>query len=263
MEFFSDAFLFAKQSIWRDESPDEVVFDAAKRAFDEMRKGCSHGHYFFRLAGQSGTGKTSQLFESHKVVLKKIGISPLHLAVRSFAKYHPNYDTLSHHPDFRERTNGFALKVLICVLDMSLKEGLDILLEIALLDKRFEKLINHHLARQNYTVFYHLLSVNKLLSDIFIFKRKTISKRTTFSSSSDYFYKTMQKTLKFLTKNSNFCCCVWSAYDLTPVFYGRISQCYPHFLRAQKIIRPLPYSKEKLLSAKINFLEELYRDVHV
>lgn len=263
MKFFSAAFSFAKHSIWRDNTPDVAIFDAAKLAFDEMSKGCSRGRHFFRLAGQSGSGKTSQLFKSHSSVLKKMGMSPIHIAVRNFAKFHPDYKQLSTKCDCRELTNGFALKVLICVLDMALNNGLDIVLEIALLDKRFEKLIIQRLKQNKYRGFYHILAVNKLLSEIFIFKRKIATSRTTFSSSSDYFYKTMQKTLKFLTRNGKFDCCVWSAYDLLPVFHGNISQSYRHFRRAQKIMCPLPCSEKTLLIAKQDFLEELYHDVRV
>lgn len=263
MKFFNAAFSFAKHSIWHDNTDDAVVFAAAKLAFDEIRKGCTHGRNFFRLAGQSGSGKTSQLFKSHCAVLPKIGISPLHIAVRNFAKFHPNYAQLSAKPDCRELTNGFALKVLICVLDMAFEAGYDIVLEIALLDKKFEKFILSQIKQQNYRAIYHILCVNKLLSDCFILKRKAATKRATFSSSSDYFYFAMNRSLKYLSTHASIPCCLWSAYDLLPVYRGNISRCLPHFLKTQQKIAPLTYSENQLLKSKITYLEELYRDAHV
>lgn len=262
MKFFYAAYSFAKHSIWRDDTPDERVFSAAKCAFEELRRGCTQSRHFFRLAGQSGSGKTSQLFESHKIALKKTNISPIHLAVRNFAKFHPQHDQLCSRADYREKTNGFALKVAICVLDMALEDGYDIILEIALLDKRFEKFITSKLLRQNYIAYYHIMCVNKLFSDIFISKREQKTKRTTFSSSSNYFYKTMRKSLKFLSKNANFDCFLWTIHNLEPIYCGRISGCYAPFLAAQKKLSPPPYSESELLQAKVNFLEELYRGVH-
>lgn len=262
MKFFYAAYSFAKHSIWHDDTPDECVFSAAKRAFEQLRCGCTQSRHFFRLAGQSGAGKTSQLFKSHELILSKSSLRPMHIAVRNFAKFHPRHDQLRARADYREKTNGFALKVAICVLDMALEGGYDIILEIALLDKRFERYIAKKLSRQSYSCYYHILCVNKLFSDIFIFKREVQTARTTFSSSSDYFYKIMRKSLKFLSKNANFDCFLWSIHNLQPIYRGKISACYTAFLAAQKKISPPPYSESELLNAKINFLEELYRDVH-
>lgn len=262
MKFFYAAYSFAKHCIWKDDTPDECVFAAAKRAFDEMKTGCTQSRHFFRLAGQSGTGKTSQLFKSHVAVFEKRKISPMHIAVRNFAKFHPQHASLVAFPDYREKTNGFALKVLICVLDLALEEGYDVVLEIALLDKRFERYTAKKLSHQNYSCYYHILCVNKLFSDIFILKREQQTARATFSSSSNYFYKAMQKSLKFLSKNANFDCFLWSIHNLQPIYRGKISGCYTPFLVAQKEIFPPPCSERDLLNAKISFLEELYRDVH-
>lgn len=263
MKFFYSAFSFAKHSIWHDNTDDAVVFDAANRAFKDMKKNCTFGKRYFRLAGQSGSGKTSQLFKSHSTVLPKAGIFPIHIAVRNFAKFHPDYERLSSRCDCREITNGFALKVLICVLDMALKTGCDVVLEIAFLDKRFEKLVLARLSQQGYKSYYHILCVNKLLSNTFVLKRKAATKRATFSSSSDYFYHTMKRSLKYLSSHTSAECFLWSAYDLLPVYQGDIGRCYAHFSKAQQKIAPLVYDEKQLLEAKINFLEELYHDAHV
>lgn len=263
MKFFLQAFSYATHSIWKDKTSNCEIFAAAKKAYSSLQQNCTKSRHFFRLAGQSGSGKTSQLFASHNAIFEKSRIKPMHIAVRNFAHFHPDFEKLKNSSNFREATNGFALKVLICVLDKAMHDGCDIILEIALLDKRFEKFIVENLIQQNYKVCYHILCVNKLLSDSFILKRKANTKRLTLSKSSDYFYKIMPKSMKYLKKYANFQCFLWSPYDLSPIYSGNLNGCYSVFLKRQKQISPLIYSEQQMLEFKILFLAELYRDVLV
>ena len=261
MELFFNAYNFAKNSIWKDDTPDNLIFAAAKEAFKKLKKGCTRGRRFFRLAGQSGSGKTSQLLAAtnHLCVLSKI--RPLHIAVRNFAPFFPDAAALSSSPEFREISNGFALKVLILVLKQAFEEEFDIILEIALLDRDFEKFVFSETQKHNYYQLFQILGVNKTVSDGFIEKRQTASGRVTSSQSSEYFYSVMCPSLKFVSKKFDCECIVWSAFDCQPVYFGSLTGCFKPFKNALKVKCKSCVSEKALLDAKKTFLEELCLDV--
>ena len=68
------------------------------------------------------------------------------------------------------------------------------------------------------------MAVNKTISDEFILKRLKDSGRVIYKSSSDYFYEILPVGLKFICENdSKNNCFIWNAFDLNPVYFGKIS----------------------------------------
>ena len=141
MTKFQKAYKFAKNSIWKDDTLDEVILNLSKTVFKNMKKNCTKTKKFFWLTGQSGSGKTSQLYEATEHFCQNHNIKPIHFAVRNFAIYHPKAKAFEKSTNFREITNGFALKLLICVLNLAISEGYDIILEICFLDNVFQKFV--------------------------------------------------------------------------------------------------------------------------
>ena len=137
MELFLNAYNSIKTNIWQDDTPDNIIFASAKAAFKKLSRHCTRGSRFFRLTGQSGSGKTSQLLSACNDLCQKAAIKPLHIAVRNFAYLFPDYASISTRPDCREISNGFSLKVLLCFLKLAFEAQMDIILEIAILNKEF------------------------------------------------------------------------------------------------------------------------------
>lgn len=260
MELFFNAYNFAKNSIWQDDTPDNLIFATAKEVFKKLKKGCTRGKRFFRLAGQSGSGKTSQLLAATNHLCELSEIKPMHIAVRNFASFFPDASICATSPNFREISNGFALKVLICVLKQAFEEHFDIILEIALLDKAFEKFVFGEIEKHSYFQLFQILSVNKAVSDAFIEKRQALCGRLTSSRSSEYFYDVMKSSFKYISKKYDCECIVWSAFDSQPVFCGRLRESLSPFKSALKIKAKFSVSEKALLKAKKTFLEERYLD---
>ena len=260
MDNFDKAFKFAKRSIWQDDTPDEKVFWAAKKAFSKLKKNCTRGKRLMWLTGQSGTGKTSQLLAASQRFCDKHKILPLHMAVRNFAELHPDAQNLKSQPQFREVTNGFALKVLICVLKYAFEEGLDILLEICFLDKSFERFVIDSAIKNGYKISLQIMAVGRTISDALVFKRAKQTGRLTFASSTAYFYKTMESGLRWIAKRCDLRCTLWSAFDRFPIYTGPVKFALSPFKRYRKLSRPLLLNEERLLAAKCASLEELYLD---
>ncbi len=263
MELFLNAYNSIKSSIWKDDTPDNIVFASAKEAFKKLSRGCTFGGRFFRLTGQSGSGKTSQLLSSCEKLCEKAKIKPLHIAVRNFAYLFPNYASISSRPDYREISNGFALKVLLCLLRLAFESGIDIILEIAILNRKFEKYIFEEIKNRNYFHLVLMLSVNQKISNSFIQKREQEMGRITNKSSADYFYQIMPKTLKYLVRKYDCECVIWTAFSLQPIYQGTFKDCYPFFKDGRKNLDFPACSENELLEAKKTFLEEEYLDALV
>lgn len=263
MELFLNAYNSIKSNIWQDDTPDNIIFASAKEAFKKLSRGCTRKARFFRLTGQSGSGKTSQLLSACNHLCQKAKIKPLHIAVRNFAYLFPNYASISHRPDCREISNGFALKVLLCLLKLAFEAQMDIILEIAILNKEFEKYIFEQIKDKNYYHLLLMLSVNQKISDSFILKREQEMGRITNKRSADYFYLIMPKTLKYLVKRYECECVIWSVYSLQPLYQGSFSECYSTFKEGRKCIKVPIYDEKELLESKKIFLEEEYLDALV
>lgn len=214
--------------------------------------------HLIRICGQTGSGKTSQVLwavqECNKIKNKR----PVVLAIRDFAKFHPNYNRLYKEfgsSQIREKTNGFALKLLSATLLLLIEKGCNIVLDMTLLAPEYEKILQRTLAANNYRQTLHLLAVNKKLSKHFLNKRQAKTGRVVYDSSRKYFNKSLNKSLKFLSKTdtkSN--CFVWTAFDKSYVYYGKIYKCLQTFLFHQARLEVLTFSPDDLQKSKLNSL---------
>lgn len=260
MTKFQKAYKFAKKSIWKDDTLDEVILNLSKTVFKNMKKNCTKTKKFFWLTGQSGSGKTSQLYEATEHFCQNHNIKPIHFAVRNFAIYHPKAKAFEKNTNFREITNGFALKLLICVLNLAIIEGYDIILEICFLDNVFQKFVLDSLQKQNYKLSLQIMAVNKTLSKYFEYKRSLRIPRKTNLSSFNYFYKHMGSGLNYICRHYDLNCCIWSAYNKSPIFIGKIKFAKKTFKNQRKILKNLFFDEKTLLKSKIIILGELYQD---
>ncbi len=260
MDNFEKTFNFIKNSIWEDDTSDEMIFEIAEEIFQNLKVNCSKGKRLFWITGQSGTGKTSQLLKATQIYCGNHNIKPLHLAVRNFAHLHPLASKLANDKDFREITNGFALKVLFYVLKRGLEAGLDILLEICFLDKCFEDFVLKNAQKLNYKISLQIMAVNSLISKALVYKRSKLTGRKTRNSSENYFYKSMAKGMRCISKKYRIPCTVWSINRLSPVFVGQSNHAYNIFKNERKKKKVISFDENKLLTAKINILEAVYQD---
>ena len=227
--------------------------------------------FIFRIGGQSGSGKTTQLMPSIKNITDDNN-NFIHIAVRTFVKFHPNYNELLEkfgNNMIREKTNYFALLMLFRIMEKLIQNKYNIILEVTILDCNFEKYL-FQLAKYNrYNIHFHILSIPKEKSNCWIEKRKKTSttegNRTVLKSSSDYFYdvlpETLNKMINFNFWNKNDKIFLWNGFDLKPVFYDKIYK-NKKFIFLFNFYRKLIGFKEVdetvLLNAKIKWFNEYY-----
>ena len=260
MENYNKLIEYVKTTSWTDDTETDVIISQAKKVFNDLTKDKTKKKMLYRLCGQTGSGKTTQLLASVESFIDSQNLNPVILGVRSCAEYHPKYEYFKQNfpaGELREKTNGFALKCMSYVLKLLIENGYMILLDITLLDPTFEEFVLNLLKENNYNVEYHILAVNREISDSFIAKRLKTTGRVIYKSSADYFYKILPVGLKFICENDSINnCYVWNAFDLEPVYFGKIENCYSHFIKSQNEIKESKFSEEELRAAKLNTLKK-------
>ncbi|MDR0631192.1 MAG: zeta toxin family protein [Holosporales bacterium] len=170
--------------------------------------------YLVRLVGQSGSGKTTQLYEAVK---DTIAHEFVHVSVRRFAKFHPEYEQIKNEFGaslMREKTNGFALLLLFHVVEMLIESKYSILLELTVLDQRFEAYLLQ-LTASDYHTIYNVLAVPREISDQLIKKRQQQEGRIVNSDSADYFFEKLVPSLRLLSDcdSGKTRIALWNAYS--------------------------------------------------
>lgn len=258
MKHYEKIIEYVNSSCWPDDTPTNLVIDKAKEVFNTITAEKTKKKFLYRLCGQTGSGKTTQLLGAIEKVVEVQNLNPVVLGVRTCATAHPKYEQFKHNfpaGELREKTNGFALKCMTYVLKLLIENGYMIILDVTLLDPIFEKFVLDLLNNNNYIVEYHVLAVNKMISDVFIEKRLKTTGRIIYKSSSDYFYQILPIGLKYITDNDlKGFCYVWNAFDLDPVFKGKICKCFHEFIKAQSEIKTLKFPEEELKKSKFNII---------
>ncbi len=154
--------------------------------------------FLIRVAGQSGSGKSTQLIPALEDLLKEQ--SYVKINVGTFAPFHPNYQKWQQeNADLvREKTNGLALRVLILFYKYCVEHKTNILFDMTLLEPEIEHYLMG-LAKQNgYQIQLHVLCVPKKVSDYFIRRRYQQTRRYVSTKSANYFFNALAPALKSL-----------------------------------------------------------------
>ena len=242
--------------------------------FNELttNKKPSKSPFIFKIGGQSGSGKTTQLMPSINSVIENNKLDFINISVRMFAKLHPNYnELLQEFGDgmIREKTNGFALMMLFRTVERLIKSKYNILLEITIIDNNFEEYLFRLAKIKRYNVHFHILSVPHEKSDSWIEKRKSVSKtegnRIVLKSSSDFFFDvlpiTLSKIISYNFWNKNDKIFLWSGFDLKPLLIGKVRKNKKSLELLQeyrKIIDFQEVDEIELLNSKIKWFNEYY-----
>ena len=260
MENYRTLIEYVNSTTWQDNTDVDIIISQAQKVFTDLTKDKTQKKMLYRLCGQTGSGKTTQLLSSVENFIESQNLSPVVLGVRTCAEYHPDYENFKQNfpaGELREKTNGFALKCMSYVLKLLIENGFMILLDITLLDPVFEKFVLDLLIINEYNVEYHILAVNRAISDQFIAKRFNSTGRVIYKSSADYFYKILPIGLKYICDNDNINnCYVWNAFNLEPVFFVKVENCFEKFIESQNEIKEFIHTEEELKNAKLEALKK-------
>lgn len=229
--------------------------------------------WLIRTIGQCGSGKTTQLLPSIQTGLTANQTSNyVHLAVRLFATAHPLYQELLNRYNqslIREKTNQFALLLLLRVLEKLIADRYNILLEMTILTAPFEEYLTPLLKQSHYRLNLNLITLPKTLSDSFTQKRQLYSntevQRVIPATTSTFFFNALQEGMQTLLKlqqlfDSHDQTVMWAANQLTPTL--ELTAMGASVLKMMQIQQqspcPLTYPETELLIAKQQFYQQFY-----
>lgn len=268
LEKFTEILNHLDTLCWPCEIENRKIYEISKNYFKTLKKNKTQNNLFFRTIGQSGSGKTTQLAPAVLAMCKKQDVKPIHFAVRKFAMLHPSYAELFNkfgEGDIREKTNGFALRMLLMCLIFAIINDFDILLEVTLLSPLFENFLLLYLDRYKFKRFYFCVAINKSVSDYLISHRQKDSEskengRKIYTESSNFFYDAFINTIWFLKeKERDKKIIVWNAYDFEPAYYGKMKNCIETIFLQQKKQSFDFCDTKKLIESKKKFCMDYFK----
>ena len=254
-----------QKSCWSDNTNIDEIIYASNLAYKNLTKNKTKRRKLYRIAGQSGSGKTSTLFDPLVLSLEEKNINPVKLGVRSFAKYHPKYKQLIENfgsGEIREKTNGFALKCLILTLFKLFKNGYFIVLDVTFLMPSFERYLHFLACKFGYKCEYHIITLNRTLSRKFIKIRQNEKGkeggRVIKNYSEKFFYKQLFPSFKYISKIDNLSNVkIWSPFYIYPFCFKNLHSAKSCYKKLRKLKNRELISKEKLIKFRRIYFKNL------
>ena len=224
--------------------------------------------FLIRIAGQSGSGKSSQLVPAIESALKDKEY--IKINVGAFAPFHPNYEKWQAScPDqMREKTNGFALRALVMFYKHCILNQVNIIFDMTLLEPEIDIYLMTLAKKMNYKIQTHVLCVPRKISDLFIHLRQLKTGRFVKPSSSRYFFNALAPCLSALTKSKLFdlkdTLILWSHYLTYPIQKTHLAN--PSVMRLLTQYRQGPFcikNPKTLLKAKKKWIKQMMETENV
>ena len=224
--------------------------------------------FLIRVAGQSGSGKSSQVAPAIESVLQNKNY--IKINVGAFAPFHPKYAEFQQKcpNQMREKTNGFALRSLVMFYKHCILNQVNIIFDMTLLEPEIDLYLMTLAKKMNYKIQTHVLCVPRKISDLFIHLRQLETGRLVKRSSSDYFFNALAHCLSALTKSKLFTSkdtlVLWSHYLTHPIRKTHLNN--PSVMHLLTCFRQGPFcvkNPKTLLKAKKKWMKSLMKAENV
>lgn len=226
----------------------------AKKVLEIFGQGKTKNGELVRVAGLSGSGKTTQILPAAEAYFESREMQPVLVAARRFVEYHPYYQEILEfygEENVRKMTDEFATIMMFLVLAELIEGRFDIILDVTLLDPAMEAILLKMMKRNNYESMLLMTAVSVEVAQRFLGKR---SWRHTKETEQE-FARATELALDFYAKNNPKMRSVfWNAYELEPVYDGDVEGGVNVFKKySQETIIP-EHDEESLRCAKTEYL---------
>lgn len=209
-----------------------------------------------RIAGLSGSGKTTQLLPAVEAYFEKNNENPVLVAARRFAPYHPHYQEINDfygEANVRKLTDEFSTIMMFLSLNELIKNGYDIILDVTLLDPAIEKILINLLEKAHYEHFIVMIAASPEVTEKHLAGRSWRHTRETELE----FIRATSLALKFYAEASpETKIILWNTYDENPIYDGPVKSSLEIFAKESKVVDVPAHDEDALKIAKINFLSE-------
>lgn len=230
----------------------EEYAKAASVAMKDLTSGKTKNRFMIRLAGISGSGKTSQLLPAAEAYFAAHNCRPVIVAAREFVKYHPHYKEIVEQcskSEIRKVTDEFATVMLFLVLSQLIKEGFDLILDVSFLALSMEGILVNMLEEAKYDLMTLLTAISPEATEKFLANREWRHSKETERE----FVRATGEAIKFYAGMPSRIV-MWNSYELEPVYDGPFAGALSVFEKYSAETEIKPHDEEKNKLAKIKYL---------
>ncbi len=228
-----------------------------KKVLLDFTKDKTKTRHLVRIAGLSGSGKTTQLLPAANEYCKTHDIHPVLVAARTFVPYHPYYNEILNHygkAKLRQMTDEFATIMLFLTMRALVESGYDIVLDVTLLDPAIESILIQTLTEAKYTTLLLMIAASPDITEQFLKGRPWRHTRETELE----FIRATKEAIKFYAKHCpDFPLILWNTYSESPIYHGPIKNCLEVFEKYSSEEKVPPHDETKLKQAKIDYITSL------
>lgn len=214
-------------------------------------------HQFIRIAGLSGSGKTTQILPAVEAYCRKRELSPVLVAARLFVKYHPHYQEILDfygEKDLRKMTDEFSTIMMFLSLSALTDAGYDIVLDVTLLAPEIEQILLGMLSQNHYDTLLLMIATSPTVTEHFLQGRAWRHSAETEQE----FIRATKHALDFYVHSApGMRIILWSVYDLNPIYDGPVAGSLDTFADySSRTDLPQP-DDDARRTAKISYLTTL------
>lgn len=195
------------------------------RVLKDFTDSATKHHRLIRIAGLSGSGKTTQILPAVESYCTEKNYRPILVAARRFVEYHPHYQAIKEHygeASLRKMTDEFATILMFLTLSSLIRSGYDIILDVTLLDPEIEAILLRLTTEEHYEMTILMIAVSPTVTEHFLSGRAWRHSKETETE----FARATTKAIAFYADQSPVTRIIlWSVYDQDPIYDGPISGC--------------------------------------
>ena len=225
-----------------------------RRVIEDFTLAATKNRHLIRIAGISGSGKTTQILPAVEAYCKKNNFEPILIAARRFVEYHPHYQEIKDFygdENLRKNTDEFSTIMLFLTLTELLKNGYDVVLDVTLLDPEMEGILLELLRSSNYKTLFLMIATSPTVTEKFLSGRAWRHTKET----EEEFIRATKKAITFYAENApDLRIILWSVYDKPPIYDGPIKDCLDIFSEYSNQERLPASDDDARRQAKIEYL---------
>ncbi len=207
-----------------------------------------------RIAGLSGSGKTTQLLPAVEAYFRAKNKTPILIAARRFVQYHPHYNEILARygaKNVRKMTDEFATIMMFLTLNALTREGYDIILDVTFLDPEIEGILLKFLKAGSYSYFITMIAVAPEVAEKHLAGREWRHSKETEQE----FIRVTKMALEFYAeKMPETRIVLWNTFSEDPVYDGDIRNSVEIFARESSVIDIPEHDEGVLREMKIKYL---------
>lgn len=228
-----------------------------EKAVTKLSGGATQNAQMIRVAGLSGSGKTTQILPAVEAYCEKKKMKPILLAARIFVEFHPHFREIVDfygEENLRKMTDEFTTIMLFLTLRKLTSEGYDIVLDVTLLDPKIEGILMKFLEAGKYSLIMLMVATSPTVTEHFLAGREW---RHTKETEQEFIRATRLALEFYAEKAPETRIVIWSVYRREPEYDGAVRGCLKVFDELSERTELPKKDDDERREAKIQYLRNL------